>query len=237
MQITKQLAFGEVGGVLFATRQAAQEHSLESCASEYRRSESARSHQGLAQFLAANKAELSISWPTASRARPRPKLNGLSAAPPLPPPRPQPPLNPPKRMTQQTTIDIPSEVNPQTVAVRERDQAMAPALPPEQIRPPITPAQAKVDAIANLTMSAYAKAGTLQFTREEIDALAADFPDEAFQPGAAGPIAEVAPRTSYHAAADSPSASHHQTALGPRHSTTAKPHLSKRTLSGPQHRA
>ena len=89
-------------------------------------------------------------------------------------------------MTQQTTIDIPSEVNPQAVAVRELDQAMAPALPPEQIRPPMTPAQAKVDAIANLTMSAYAKAGTLQFTREEIDALAADFPDEAFQPGAAG---------------------------------------------------
>jgi Mitochondrial genome maintenance MGM101. len=50
----------------------------------------------------------------------------------------------------------------------------------------VTPAQAKVDAIAALTMSAYAKASTLKFTDEEQKALAADFPDEAFKPGAAG---------------------------------------------------
>lgn len=50
----------------------------------------------------------------------------------------------------------------------------------------ITPAQAKVDAIANLTMSAYQKAATLEISAEESAKLKADFPDEAFQTGAAG---------------------------------------------------
>lgn len=49
-----------------------------------------------------------------------------------------------------------------------------------------TTAQAKIDAIAHLTMSAYQKAATLQLTPEESKALAADFPDDAFQPGAGG---------------------------------------------------
>lgn len=54
--------------------------------------------------------------------------------------------------------------------------------------PPITstPAQAKIDAIAALTMSAYSRASQLMLTDEEIAALTADFPDEAFKPGAAG---------------------------------------------------
>ena len=52
--------------------------------------------------------------------------------------------------------------------------------------PSVTPAQAKVDAIASLTMSAYQKASTLQLTPEEIAGLTADFPDDAFQTGADG---------------------------------------------------
>lgn len=59
------------------------------------------------------------------------------------------------------------------------------AVIPEQ-KAAITPAQAKVDAIAHLTMTAYQKAATLELTPEESAKLQADFPDEAFQPGAAG---------------------------------------------------
>lgn len=53
---------------------------------------------------------------------------------------------------------------------------------------PATPAplQARNEAIANLTASAYARASQLSLTPEEIKALQADFPDDAFQPGAAG---------------------------------------------------
>ncbi len=50
----------------------------------------------------------------------------------------------------------------------------------------VTPAQAKTDAIAALTMQAYAKASELKLTPEEDKALAADFPNEAFRPGANG---------------------------------------------------
>lgn len=66
--------------------------------------------------------------------------------------------------------------------------AVGQALPPEEIKSPapVTAAQAKVDAIANLTMSAYQKAGTLQLNAEDSAALQEPFPDEAFQPGAAG---------------------------------------------------
>lgn len=51
---------------------------------------------------------------------------------------------------------------------------------------PVTAAQAKVEAIANLTMKAYERAGTLVLTSEEIERLQKDFPDDAFKPGAAG---------------------------------------------------
>lgn len=54
------------------------------------------------------------------------------------------------------------------------------------VKAPITPAQAKIDAVANLTMKAYERASTLQLTPEEVSALQAEFPDEAFQKGAAG---------------------------------------------------
>lgn len=53
-------------------------------------------------------------------------------------------------------------------------------------KPQTTPEQAKVDAIANLTMTAYANASGLKLAPEEIAALEAEFPDEAFKPGAAG---------------------------------------------------
>lgn len=52
--------------------------------------------------------------------------------------------------------------------------------------PPITAAQAKVEAIADLTHSAYQRAATLKLTPEETAVLQEDFPDEAFKPGAAG---------------------------------------------------
>jgi hypothetical protein len=56
----------------------------------------------------------------------------------------------------------------------------------EKISAGQTPAQAKTDAIAALTMKVYERASTLQLTEEECARLQADFPDEAFRPGAAG---------------------------------------------------
>jgi len=53
-------------------------------------------------------------------------------------------------------------------------------------RPQVTPAQAKVNAIAELTMSAYARASELKLTPEESAALQKEFPDDAFRTGAAG---------------------------------------------------
>lgn len=53
-------------------------------------------------------------------------------------------------------------------------------------KPEQTAAQAKVDAVAALTLSAYQKAATLELTPEESAKLQADFPDDAFQTGAAG---------------------------------------------------
>lgn len=50
----------------------------------------------------------------------------------------------------------------------------------------VTPAQAKIDAVANLTMRMYERASLLQLTPEEQTALQAEFPDSAFQPGAGG---------------------------------------------------
>jgi hypothetical protein len=71
-------------------------------------------------------------------------------------------------------------VDAPTMAVGRHDPRNA--APPQQM----TAAQAKVDAVAALTMSAYAKASELKLTPEESAALSADFPDEAFRPGAAG---------------------------------------------------
>lgn len=72
------------------------------------------------------------------------------------------------------------------VAVRD-ETALGEALSPEQFKTSVvTAAQAKVEAIADLTHSAYQKAATLKLAPEEVTALQADFPDEAFKPGAGG---------------------------------------------------
>jgi hypothetical protein len=52
--------------------------------------------------------------------------------------------------------------------------------------PQVTASQAKIQAVADLTHSAYQKASSLKLSKEESDALQADFPDDAFKPGAGG---------------------------------------------------
>ncbi len=49
-----------------------------------------------------------------------------------------------------------------------------------------TPAQAKIEAVASLTMKAYERASMLTLTPEEAALLEAEFPDEAFKQGAGG---------------------------------------------------
>lgn len=83
-------------------------------------------------------------------------------------------------MNQQTTIDIETE----TALARREPQALEPVQDGKVIQ--MTPAQAKVEAVAALTMKAYERASMLQLTDEEIAALSEDFPDEAFLSGAAG---------------------------------------------------
>ena len=51
---------------------------------------------------------------------------------------------------------------------------------------PVSAKQAKTDAIASLTMSAYAKASELKLTPDEIAGLQKEFPDDAFKTGAGG---------------------------------------------------
>lgn len=88
------------------------------------------------------------------------------------------------------TIDVestPEQPPTQAMTVRDAVQAVDRALPPEQItKPQVTAAQAKIEAVANLTAKAYERASELALTPEEVKALQADFPDEAFKPGAAG---------------------------------------------------
>lgn len=91
-------------------------------------------------------------------------------------------------MSEQEALDIASEVEQQpasqAMTVRHAVAAIEKAAP--QAAAPITAAQAKVEAVAQLTMKAYDRASLLALTPEESAALQADFPDEAFQPGAAG---------------------------------------------------
>ena len=49
-----------------------------------------------------------------------------------------------------------------------------------------TPAQARVEAVSTLLHAAYQRASTLELTPEEDEKLSAEFPDEAFKPGASG---------------------------------------------------
>lgn len=83
-------------------------------------------------------------------------------------------------------IDVPAESEPsQAVVVRDAQQAIQ-ALEKASDKPPITAAQAKIEAVANLTATAYSKASELRLTQEESAALLAPFQDSDFQPGAAG---------------------------------------------------
>src|SRR5512137_2075949 len=75
-----------------------------------------------------------------------------------------------------------------TTALTVREPSALPStevLPPEQGKA-TTSAQAKVDAVANLTFKAYELASQLKLTAEEIASLQKEFPDEAFRTGAAG---------------------------------------------------
>jgi hypothetical protein len=51
---------------------------------------------------------------------------------------------------------------------------------------PLTPAQSRVESVGRTLDAAMNRASTLMLTPDEIAALKADFPDEAFKPGAAG---------------------------------------------------
>lgn len=79
-------------------------------------------------------------------------------------------------MNEPINAEVVESPPPQAVAVRD----------PKLVASSMTPEQAKVDAVAALTMSAYAKASELNLTPEEIAALGEDFPDEAFKPCAGG---------------------------------------------------
>lgn len=72
------------------------------------------------------------------------------------------------------------------MTVPEAITAVEEAAERQKLSRPITPAQAKIEAVASLTAAAYAKASQLQLSPEEVKALQAEFPDEAFKPGAGG---------------------------------------------------
>lgn len=72
----------------------------------------------------------------------------------------------------------PTEESSHAVAVR--------AAEPPQESVMITPAQARVESVAAVLDAAYRNASNLRLTPEESEALAADFPDEAFRLGAGG---------------------------------------------------
>ncbi len=91
-------------------------------------------------------------------------------------------------MKDTTAIDVETD-QPQTMAVATTGAgAVGKAMEPADIpaRAPVTAAQAKVEAIAALTMKAYERAASLVLSDEEIAKLAEEFPDEAFKSGAAG---------------------------------------------------
>ena len=84
------------------------------------------------------------------------------------------------------TIDVPVvEDDTQTQALTVRDAVGALEKAPD-IKKPLTAAQAKIEAVAQLTAAAYSRASELRLTPDEIGALQAEFGDEAFKPGAAG---------------------------------------------------
>lgn len=76
---------------------------------------------------------------------------------------------------------------PMTTELIQTEPPAALAVAPPEDRPPaLTTAQARVDSVARTMDAAMNKASTLQLTPEEIAMLKAEFPDDAFKPGAAG---------------------------------------------------
>lgn len=75
----------------------------------------------------------------------------------------------------------PEQPPPNAIATRPAQPVSTGVDKPQQ-----TPEQAKVDAVAQLTMTAYARASELKLTPEEIQGLEADFEDADFRTGAAG---------------------------------------------------
>jgi hypothetical protein len=69
-------------------------------------------------------------------------------------------------------------IKPQQVAVVGAEE--------KQCAPVVTAAQARIEAVADCLKVAYANASSLKLTPEESNALAEDFPDEAFSLGAGG---------------------------------------------------
>src|ERR1035437_7396338 len=92
-------------------------------------------------------------------------------------------MNKDETLEVELMADHSANERPQAIATVDQQQ-MTPPKPIDKL--PITASQAKIDAIADLTHSAYQKAATLKITAEESDTLRKDFPDEAFKPGAAG---------------------------------------------------
>lgn len=86
--------------------------------------------------------------------------------------------------TQDESPPLDVESTSQAMTVRQAVAAVEQVQP--QSKPQVTAAQAKIEAVAQLTMKAYDRASMLALTPEESAALQADFPDDAFQPGAAG---------------------------------------------------
>lgn len=85
---------------------------------------------------------------------------------------------------QNQALQVATDTDKQgAVTVKDAIQALEPVQTPKT---QTTAAQAKVEAVAALTMKAYERASMLTLTAEEIAGLQADFPDSAFQPGAAG---------------------------------------------------
>jgi len=76
-------------------------------------------------------------------------------------------------------------MNDTALAVQEPAQAALAVSEPAADHS-LTPAQARVESVARTMDTAMNRASTLQLTPEENAALEADFPDDAFKPGAAG---------------------------------------------------
>ncbi len=84
-------------------------------------------------------------------------------------------------MNDQQTLEVmPPSANVPAVREIQPQSALA------NVAAPQTAAQAKIDAVANLTFKAYERAATLILELDDIKKLEAEFPDDAFKLGAGG---------------------------------------------------